>query len=387
MPRTTPKFASRAGVTLIELLVVVTILVMLMAYATSMVKPALEDRKSRETAQLLNSYFTNAQARAAELGRPVGVYLERSPNDDNKVLQMYTAVTPPPFVGSVANTRAGIVPVSATDPRAVMDTATPPNLLGFDLNIDGNNTADRVDVRWIYEVTVADAFFAHPLIKRGNTVKFDYKGRRFQIWSVAASQATPTPVPTNEGVVSALPPGKFEFVALDSDARHNAPAPTHLSGKSLPLQVFRAPQKSIAAPIEVPTGMAIDLIASGFGTGGNDFMATTPAVANDDKSPIVIMYRPSGDLDYVVVGGVKSRPIEPIHLLVGSYEYDPLTQPVGNLTDARNRWITIRPRGGNVFATEVSVDETLAEDYVPTPTELTTYITKSRVEIRRVRGR
>jgi len=366
----------RAGVTLVELLVVITIMVMLMAYATSIVKPQLEDRKSRESAQLLNSYFTNAQAKAAELGRPVGVYLERSANDDNKVLQLYTAITPPPFVGGTAGSRALITRVENTDPRAVPDPNNANQVLGFDTDNDGD-----VDVPWIYEATAfdtagnADSFVAHPLVKRGDTIKFNYMGRTFQILSVARSNATPTPPPPNEGVNTAFLPGKFEFIATDDDAMRNGPEPVHLESKSLPFQIFRGPQKSIAAPVELPTGMAIDLVASGFGHDGFEFDANGP----NDLSPVVIMYRPSGDLDYVYFDRTKERPVEPLHLLIGSFEFDsndPATA-AGNLSDPRNRWIPIRPRGGDVFATKIHVDESN-----PPTTVNATEIDKSRLDIR-----
>ena len=261
MQRTTQSL-QRAGVTLIELLVVITILVMLMAYATSIVKPTLEDRKSRESSQLLNSYFTNAQAKAAELGRPVGVYLERSANDDNKVLQMYTAITPPPFVGASTNSRAQIESLPENnDSRAVTSG-------GFDYTGDG-----VADTDWIYRVSTyttlsgaRDSFVAHPVIQRGDTVKFNYMGRTFKIINVMASNATPTPPdPTTiaQGVDPSLMPaltvGQFDIVPLDDDASRNAPEPTHLLSAVVPFQIFRRPQKSIAAPIELPNGMAIEL--------------------------------------------------------------------------------------------------------------------------------
>lgn len=347
MQRAKTQFAARAGVTLIELLVVVTIMVMLMAYATSIIKPTLEDRKSRESAQLLNSYFSNAQAQAATLGRPVGVYLERSANDDNKVLQIYTASTPPPFVGSIAGARSFFESeVPRTDARALFDSASPPNFLGF--NIDSDSQAD---VQWIYRMAIRDSsgnldgFVSQPLIQQGDTIKFDYKGSHYRIINV---------VPTVTGSTT----WQLEVAPLYDDTASPTPAPSYLQNASFPFQIFRRPQKSIAAPVELPNGMAVDLAVSGLGTGGFEFQAANNASMIDDRSPVVIMFSPSGGLDFIYYGGQKVRPISAIHLLVGSYEYPFVPGPPvedENLTDPRNRWISILPRSGEVFASEISL--------------------------------
>ena len=72
---------ARRGMTLVELLMVVVILALLMVVAVPMVRPAFRDRKVREAARQINAFFT-AQARAAEMGRPVGVWIERFDNSE-----------------------------------------------------------------------------------------------------------------------------------------------------------------------------------------------------------------------------------------------------------------------------------------------------------------
>ena len=65
--------ALRSAMTLIELMVVIVILVTLVAGVLPLVSPNNDARKIAEAARGLQTYFMQAQAEAARLGRPVGV--------------------------------------------------------------------------------------------------------------------------------------------------------------------------------------------------------------------------------------------------------------------------------------------------------------------------
>ncbi|MCH2129770.1 MAG: prepilin-type N-terminal cleavage/methylation domain-containing protein, partial [Pirellulaceae bacterium] len=95
----TSRRTRRDGLTLIELLVVVAILVALVGITATTIRPLQEGRDIREAARSVNAFLAAAQARAMELGRPVGVWLKRMPNNPNLVLELYVAEVPSPYTG------------------------------------------------------------------------------------------------------------------------------------------------------------------------------------------------------------------------------------------------------------------------------------------------
>ena len=96
--------------TLVELLMVVTIMTILMAVAIPMVRPAFQNRQLREATRQINAFFAGAMARAAETGRPVGVWIEASgvPGDPQYATRLYLAEVAPSFTGAALGSRATI---------------------------------------------------------------------------------------------------------------------------------------------------------------------------------------------------------------------------------------------------------------------------------------
>ena len=90
----------RRGLTLIELLMVISIMTILMVIAIPLIRPAFKDRYVREAARQVSTFFAGAQARAADLGRPVGVWIERIDNTElgsRHAARLYMAEVPPGF--------------------------------------------------------------------------------------------------------------------------------------------------------------------------------------------------------------------------------------------------------------------------------------------------
>jgi len=97
----------RQGLTLVELLAVIAVMAVLLSVAVPVIRPALKDRKLRESARLINAYVAGVQARAAELGRPVGIVLTRgttNARDAYQCTEIFTAEVPRPYAGDPSST-------------------------------------------------------------------------------------------------------------------------------------------------------------------------------------------------------------------------------------------------------------------------------------------
>jgi len=111
----------RRGVTLIELLVVISILVLLAAVTIPNVKPAIEDRRARETARAVEAYLNRARIEAVERQRPVGVRFDRWKEQTDAAVSLTMVEMAPIYTGEdaaaqfkVQRTAAGVVAMEST---------------------------------------------------------------------------------------------------------------------------------------------------------------------------------------------------------------------------------------------------------------------------------
>src|SRR5262249_33076497 len=98
------------GVTLLELLIVLAILLIVTAAAIPLMVPATQNRRMREAARLVSSYFAGARARAIENNRPVGVIMRRFDGNPFSMNLAYVEVPPPysgDFQGATCNVALG----------------------------------------------------------------------------------------------------------------------------------------------------------------------------------------------------------------------------------------------------------------------------------------
>jgi prepilin-type N-terminal cleavage/methylation domain-containing protein len=281
---------ARAGMTLVELLVVMAIMVILVASALPLLQPALEERRLRETARQVNTYFATAQIRAATVGRPVGVYIERMPNESGMSLQMSTAEIPPPFAGTLLDSSAVVTPKTN---NPVVGTLTFP---------DGD-----------------DATVVEKLVSNGDWIRFGYAG---PLYGIAVTPGTP---PTYE-VAAETAPGVYAPLPVSSTNRH-------------PFQIYRKPQRLATSQLQLPKSTAIDLYNSGVGPAG---------IFPNDGWPIVLMFGPGGDIDSIYYSNGPQKVTGSVYLLVGG------TEKLGseNREYGRNMWVTIHHRTGLVKSVE-----------------------------------
>lgn len=95
----------RRGVTLIELLIVILIMLMIAAVTMPIIRPALEGRKIREAARIVEVFLNGARNRALQSGKTVGVIFETNRNEPSAVVSLAYAEQPDPYSGDFQGSR------------------------------------------------------------------------------------------------------------------------------------------------------------------------------------------------------------------------------------------------------------------------------------------
>lgn len=350
-----------------ELLVVITILLMVAVVALPVMAPSKEGRRVREAARSLNTFFGAARAQAMETGRPVGVWIERMAGMPDAAMTVYQAESPPTYSGDFGdatmrvratfptNLAAGVeeIPMSLEAQPVIANSVIPSRIRVGDL------------IRFSYkdppyEITgPADAY--------GNIVKFPLTLRG---WAPLAcppqSSSSAFPVPASPWI-NLLWPQAAEW------------------SPPVPFEIIRQPVRSTAPPLEMPVGAVIDLAFSGSDlrdllTDVRTRMDRTwfGSKADNDTSPVIIMFSPSGTIDRVYCSHVNRdsngratswwwgmvQNSDRLYLMVGQRERVPasfasaspdFTNEIvpSNLGTSTNLWVTLNALTGMIGASEV----------------------------------
>lgn len=374
----------RRAFTLVELLVAVAMMVVLLALAIPALKAVTNNRKVSEASRLVSAVLLQAQARAAQDGKPYGIWIEREtrnlpPNsmgdlDDtraNYATQIYFAETPPPYSGDIVGAKATLIEtgVSAGVPFVRVRFSEAENGM------------------WPF------------LIKPGDLIQFGGAGAYYQILTQPVPGSDPMPT-------DPYPSGTFHVDVANSNVRLPAVDNVYPYSINTSFNVLRQPQRSAGEPIQLPKRTVIDLDSSGLGAFGTEFQpwiypATGnaallsglmgeiyhPSVDQDstdlhldplvgsgrvgvaaaddtpDDSPIVIMFQPSGRVDRVYRG--VPNPANPtkgafsqvgfnvgstIYLLLGQ---DDELEEGNNLYNGDNVWVCIGHLTGSIRSAPV----------------------------------
>lgn len=308
----------RQGLTLIELLTVIAVLAILLSVAIPVIRPALKDRKLRESSRLLSAYCAGVQARAAALGRPVGIVLVRSNNsvagipnsrDLYQCTEVLTAEIPQPYSGDVIDAKATV----SHDPDAG-------GANGWTVNFAGNAFFDTI-------ILPGEHFL----------LRLDYKNPLFQCQRTGNQTARIIP---NASLNLAGPPWQH----INSN---------HGPKRPVPFQIYRSPTRSAASPLQLPRGMGIDLSVSGIGFKGNQFNPDSQLGPGN----ITIMFSPNGSVDSIYVGNQVLPQTTKVYLLIGRVNQinpvNPFQTDIGgnqqaNLRDPSSIWFSISPKTGQI---------------------------------------
>ena len=99
----------RSGVTLVELLIVVMVMLMITAVTIPAISPALEGRKTREAARMVEVFLNGARNRAIEKGHPVGVMITPDENEPSQCIALTYVEQPPPYAGDYTTSTVTIL--------------------------------------------------------------------------------------------------------------------------------------------------------------------------------------------------------------------------------------------------------------------------------------
>jgi len=345
---------TRGGVTLIELLVVVSILVLLAAVALPRMQPAMQERRLREAARAINVYLGSARTRAMETGRPVGVLLQRDELNANTCSVLHQVEIPPPYAGDQIG--------------AVVSLQTGPAGLKMRLRVSD---------------------WSPGLVRRGDLIRLNHQGPLYMIYDDVsdndpvdqpshpdgtADPGLDFPCDQQTGFVDFTQYDPSQVVAKDGhlwigdrwlslkvQPSATYPWPAGEWSDPVPFQVFRQPSfdpstsrsfksMSAAKPLQLPRGVVVDLAASGTGDAAQ-FAASGPA----DRSPVTLMFSPSGAVERVCFQNVAGRVTSPVFLLVGKSARSISPGPedgLANWQDLTNFWVAVGPQTGLVTVAE-----------------------------------
>ena len=410
---------SRRGFTLVELLVVVFILLLVSAVSIPIVAPALQGRHVREASRQINSYFAVARDTALRNGRPVGVSIERfvSKDDQGNAVGLISDMSvllqqvevPEDYSGDSTSSKMTIEYIVFTPKDDPADREEPgPSPPGF-------TTAPlaKAPLTLIRVVSMNSEVGWSNLIRIGDQIQLNYQKRLYEIawvepnassksfgsyldlsnepdssnvpsagfWSLRSvdggdvlppSAATPTPIAAGQTIKGTNPPG--QDVTLKNDAK--------LFRVDVPYRIIRQPVKTSTPPLQLTGSVVLDLNWSGINdsyfvqrdTTAAPFTKLTAAnagesVAAEDKSPIVIMFSPSGNVSRLYLSDIVDgqwnwgwvAPTSAIHLLIGQREaVPPENAELVKWLNLDNLWVSIHPQTGLLTTTEnAEVDPSL----------------------------
>jgi type II secretory pathway pseudopilin PulG len=318
--------------TLTELLVVVAILVILMAVMIPALTASTKGRDVREAARELSSFLADAQSRAIELGRPVGVWFERDRNQPNASWRLFMAETPVPYSGDTYFARARI--------KYVTDNSNNPTGM-FDAYLDSINSG---------------LLLRKDFVGPGDLIRFGHRGPWYQIvmgpdpsgsdYYILRCRPLDRSLALNP--VVQLPPPTIEPETFDQ----------HFP-KGLQYEILRRPKKLAMRTIVLTTQTAVDLYWSGTDDENQLTPFQPPTAAGTTQPDLAMMFDSQGRATeylqyypnpaangerYLVARG---EILGSVYFLVGRLVQTGLTNPEGkdNLTDQSSLWVSVSPRG------------------------------------------
>jgi len=331
-------------------MVVIAVALMITVIAIPVLAPALRGRQIREASRELTGYLAAARTRALQLGRPVGVWIERFGNTNNPLsgstsgtpippkfyemsVTLFMAETPPPYAGDTLNARMVVVGGAGINGGRITQMSN--SVLATSKN--------------------------SRLIRPGDLVKLGQQGRFYIIQRLDNSTGK-----DDNGNPLTIGPLPWRITPVNQLVNSVVPS-TPAEGVSF--QIFRQPTKSLSRVLQLPGNAVIDLQFSGLQSSTTQTSSTFDAISSTSGSssnnilkqgPVIITFQPDGSLGALYNGGAPVRLAEPVYLLVGKREKvggDPAPddpEVVFNFQDPENVWVAIGSQSGLITSTEMA---------------------------------
>jgi prepilin-type N-terminal cleavage/methylation domain-containing protein len=317
-----PLAPSRA-MTLIELMVVIVILTLLVGGVLPLVSPNNDARKISEAARGLQTYLMKAQAEAARTGRPVGVGFRETTNGSGVAIEAFQMVVPKPFPGSSSMSRVGVNALPEGDNNSYYNSTTaptfgdPPRLLfqNFE-NARLYAVSTRLALKNVDNEVVVDPV-PPGMFRVGDMI--DAQGNRFVIvddrrhgFDEVGGLKFLNPQSNVTGFENKLICVRVDEVRMGSDAQPLAEPPSGYSYRIHRQPLGNDPETggaksramiSSSEPFQLPSGVCIDLQASGLEAGGEPQTFSDVAQTGGNLKQVAIMFSPNGGIDGVWFNG------------------------------------------------------------------------------------
>jgi prepilin-type N-terminal cleavage/methylation domain-containing protein len=396
------------GMTLIELMVVIVILTLLVGGVLPLVSPNNDARKISEAARGLQTYLMKAQAEAARTGRPVGVGFRETTAGSGVAIEAFQMVVPKPFPGSSSMSRVGVNALPEAEPDSAYSLAsTGTNDINKILFKNFVNTrlyavSTRLALKNVDNEIVVDPV-PPGMFRVGDMI--DAQGNRFVIvddrrhgFDEVGGLKFLNPQSNVTGFENKLICVRVDEVRMGSDAQPLAEPPSGYS-----YRIHRQPlgtdgdtgnsraMISSSEPFQLPSGVCIDLQASGLEAGGEPQTFSDVAQTGGNLKQVAIMFSPNGGIDGVWFNGGtivsnsqsgnKFADLSRIFLLLGRIENqnpDPTMFVIDrNATDEKvreartkvnwlnpdSRWMMISANDGRFNVEKNSVFDLREEDH------------------------
>jgi hypothetical protein len=325
---------------------VIGIILGITSIAVAVLVPSVGERRLAETSRALAATLGGARSRALEIGRPVGVVLQRQQGLPRSCIALAYVEVPPPWGGGYPDSVVHLASAdSFTDGNGngVFDAG---ESLDDDWNGDGAYTGPGISGITTPDPSGMDSDGIDDLswvgvLRNGDAIRFGYQGHTYRIYGPDADgdgyiDQMPPPTDNTPWVVGSETTWYVPATPYTDDpmsgvqGRHDPDEPR----QGIPFQVFRQPEPSAAAAVQLPESACIDMEASNFGAMGPD---------------VTIVFQPGGSVEAVYHGAARYRVNGTLALLC--CRRDQLPDPVGDLLswqDMTNRWITVNVATGKV---------------------------------------
>jgi type II secretory pathway pseudopilin PulG len=327
----------RAAMTLIELLVVIVILTTLVGGVLPLVSPNNDSRKISEAARSMQTYFMQAQAEAARIGRPVGVGFRETAAGSGVALEVFQLTVPAPYYGSSSLSRVGATALTIASeggPKPELYQGTRyPQYVGAQLySVNSRMTMEDPQTR----VPIADPL-PPKMFRVGDTVIA--QGNRFVIIDDLRCPAAKdinsenwyvNPSSNKPGFENQLFCVRLDEVQMQDEAQPLAPPPTGYSYviHRQPMADSATRMTSSEAPLQLPSSIAIDLWASGIEVDRLGNIGDVPPLLDETvlidppqlPYTVGLMFSPNGGIESVWINGRKYTELSKMFFLIGRQE-------------------------------------------------------------------